>query len=166
MKGLFQQLQKPHTLFILLGASVSLTLVSKWSVAHWDLVLLDGVSDPATARALLGNMTPAQIRGHLWFTSTLDIIYPVAAAGLFASAALNAFGKYGIYLAIPPLIALPLDLVEGVIQALVLSGTADWLALKAYTTPVKSLGYASGLLVSLAGLAKWLYLRVRDKLAS
>lgn len=163
MTRLFQLLRQTRTLWILIAVAIPLTLLSKWTTFYWGLVLLDGISDPEAARTLLSEMTTAQIQGHLWFTTTLDVVYPIAAAGLFASATLKSFGKYGPYLAVVPLIALPLDLMEGLIQVLALNGTTDWLALKAYTTPAKGLGYASGLLLSLAGLTKWLIPRIKNR---
>jgi hypothetical protein len=152
-----------RVLWALILIAVPLLLLSKWSVSHWGLVLLDGISDASAARTLLGNMTPEQIRGHIWFTTTIDLILPIAAAGLFASATLHSFVKYGRYLAIVPVLALPLDLTEGVIQVLALTGSADLLALKAYTTPVKSTCYAIGLMLSLAGLFWNLIVRVRRR---
>ncbi len=125
-------------------------------------MLLDGISDPDAARALLSELTPHQNQGHLWFTTTLDVILPFAAAGLFASAALNFFGKYGLYLAMIPLFAVPLDLAEGVVQVLALTNTADLLEMKSYTTPVKSMCYKIGFLLSLAGLAKWILLKLKS----
>lgn len=166
MAILFEQLKQTRTLWILFFVAVPLILLSKWAVSHWGLVLLDGISDPDAARTLLSELTPEQNQGHLWFTTTLDVILPFAAAGLFASAALNSFGKYALYLAILPLVAIPLDLTEGVIQVLVLTDTADMLAIKVYTTPVKEMLYNIGFLLALAGLAKWLLLKTKTMVAS
>jgi len=162
MTALFENLKKTRTLWILFFVAVPLIFLSKWSQSYWGLALLDGISDPDTARALLRELTPQQNQGHLWFTTTLDVILPFAAAGLFASAALNFFGKYGLYLALPPLLSVPLDLTEGIIQVLALTNTADFLAIKAYTTPIKTLGYEIGFLLSLVGLSIWLLLKLKD----
>ncbi len=162
MTTLFEQLKQTRTLWILFVIAVPLIFLSKWSVSYWELMLLDGISDPAAARTLLRELTPLQNQGHLWFTTTLDVILPFAAAGLFASAALNFFGKFGLYLAIIPLFAVPLDLTEGVVQVFALTNTADFLDIKAYTTPVKSMCYKIGFWLSLAGLSKWLLLKFKS----
>ena len=166
MTTLFEQLKQTRTLWILFLVAVPLIFLSKWSQSHWGLVLLDGISDPDVARTLLSELTPQQNQGHLWFTTTLDVILPFAAAGLFASAALNFFGKYGLYLAIIPLFAVPLDLTEGVVQVLALTNTADFLEIKAYTTPVKSMCYKIGFWLSLVGLTKWVLLKLKSMIAS
>jgi hypothetical protein len=162
MTALLEQLKQPHILKLLLFITVPLIAISKWAVSYWGLELLDGISDPNAARTLLGRLSPEQNLGHIWFTATLDVILPFAAAGLFASLTLNAFGKYALYLAVIPLIAIPIDLSEGVIQVLALTETADLLAIKAYTTPVKEMIYHLGFLLALVGLAKMLLLRMKN----
>lgn len=165
-KSLIGLLGNKRSLWCLIPAAIAAQVIAKYSVAHWGLVLLDGISDPAVARDLVTGMTPAQVTGHLWFTTTIDVILPLLAGGLFVSAALLAFGKYGFYLALPPLVAVPLDLTEGVVQVLALTDGLDLLDVKVLTTPVKGLGYLTGLIISLLALAKWLVVTVKSKIAS
>lgn len=160
METIINSLRNPKVLVFLMIIAVPMILFSKWIVPYANLMLMDGISDPEGARILLSHMTSEQITGHLWFTNTLDLILPFAAASLFASAAMNAFGKFGWILALPPLAALPLDLVEGVVQTLALINTADLLDIKAYTTPVKSMGYKLGFLISLVALIKWMIMKI------
>jgi len=47
--------------------------------------------------------------------ATLDVIYPLAYGSLFAGVALRFFSQYGVYLALPALLAIPVELIEGVI---------------------------------------------------
>ncbi len=166
MIALFEQLKQTRALWILFFVAVPLIFLSKWSQSYWGLVLLDGISDPDAARILLSELTPHQNVGHLWFTTTLDVILPFAAAGLFASAILAFFGRFGVYLAMIPLFAVPLDLTEGVVQVLALTNTADLLEIKAYTTPVKSMCYKIGFWLSFAGLVKWLLFKLKSMVAS
>jgi hypothetical protein len=155
-------LTKTSTLWVLFIAFVALMHGSDLMKAHWSMELLDGISNPADARALLAGMTPEQKSGHLWFTTTLDVLLPIAAVGLFVGMALVSFPKYGKFLAIPPLLALPLDYIEGVVQVLVLTETADVLAVKAFTTPIKSICYQFGFFISLIGLLKLLALKLKS----
>ena len=166
MTTLFKQLEQTRALWILFFVAVPLIFLSKWSQSYWGLVLLDGISDPDAARILLSELTPHQNVGHLWFTTTLDVILPFAAAGLFASAILAFWGRFGVYLAMIPLFAVPLDLTEGVVQVLALTNTADLLEIKAYTTPVKSMCYKIGFWLSFAGLVKWLLFKLKSMVAS
>ncbi len=159
-------LTKTSTLWVLFIAFVALMLVSDLMKAHWNMELLDGISNPADARALLAGMTLEQKSGHLWFTATLDVLLPIAAVGLFVGMALVSFPKYGKYLAIPPLLALPLDYAEGVIQVLVLTETADVLAVKAFTTPIKSSCYLFGFSIAIVGVLKLLALKLKSVFVS
>lgn len=122
----------------------------------WSLTLLDGVSPPAQVRQILAGMTPDQITAHVWITLTLDVAYPLAYGGLFAGAALSIFEKYGRYLALPALLAVPVDLLEGVVQVLALTGSADLIETKAYITPAKTVLFLGGLAIALAAWLKWL----------
>ncbi|MBE9103007.1 hypothetical protein IQ267_26535 [filamentous cyanobacterium LEGE 07170] len=56
-----------------------------------------------------------------------------------------------------------MDLIEGVIQVLALTEMADMLELKAYITPLKSGLFITGLIITLAGWAKWLFLRLKPQ---
>ncbi|MEC8427323.1 MAG: hypothetical protein VXZ35_02775, partial [Pseudomonadota bacterium] len=125
MLSIYKRLKNTNSLRILFAIFVPLLLLSKWSVAHWNLTLLDGISDAEAARTLLAEMTHQQIQGHIWFTSSIDVILPFAAAGFFASVILISFEKYGPYLAALALLAIPLDLSEGAIQVLALTNNAD-----------------------------------------
>jgi len=165
MYPLYKHLRNIKTLQVLFIIALPLLILSKWSVEHWNLVLLDGISDAETARTLLVEMTHQQVQGHLWFTSTIDVILPFAAAGFFASAILVSFKKYGPYLATLALLAIPLDLSEGVIQVLALTNNADFLDVKSYSTPIKKACYDIGFLASVAGLIQWLYLKIKSKVA-
>lgn len=160
---LFEKLNARHSLLILLATAVPMLLISKWSVIYWDLVLLDGIRDPEIARAILSGLTPEQVIGHIWFTVTIDVLLPFAVAGLFASAILLSFERVGPYLAGLVLMAIPIDLSEGIVQWLALTDTADLLSLKFYSTPVKKLCYDMGFLLSVFGLLKWLILMLKAR---
>ncbi len=156
-------LQQPRNLWRLGLASLLMIALSDALKWHWQLELLDGIWDPLAARELVAQLSPNQTIHHLWFTTTVDVLLPLVVASFMAGASLKAFPRWGRYLAIAPLLAIPLDLSEGIIQVLVLTDTADWLALKAYTSPIKSTGYLIGLMVVGLSLCKWSVISVRAR---
>ncbi|MAZ87163.1 MAG: hypothetical protein CL693_05925 [Cellvibrionaceae bacterium] len=158
-----RSLQHTQTLWLLGIASLLMIALSDYLKWHWQLQLLDGIWNPLEARELVAQLNLEQKNHHLWFTTTVDVILPLVVAAFMAAATLRAFPRWGRYLAIAPLLAVPLDLSEGVIQVLVLTDTADWLAIKAYTSPVKSSGYLIGLFAVGLSLCKWLFTLVRSK---
>ncbi|MGH1373119.1 MAG: hypothetical protein ACRBBW_13845 [Cellvibrionaceae bacterium] len=155
---------KTGLLSILLLTSLVLIFISEWMKSRWQLELLDGIWDPAEARSLIEQLSSAQVIGHLWFTTTIDVILPLAVVATLTGVTLKAFTRYGKYLAIPALAALPLDLSEGVIQVLVLTNTADLLNIKAYTSPLKIGGYLFGLAMLLLALIQWLFVALKTQL--
>jgi hypothetical protein len=161
----FEMLQKTSVLWALFAASIVLIALSEWMKTQWQLQLIDGIWSPGDARALIAQLSAEQKTGHLWFTSTVDVLLPIFVAVTLAGITLKAFPHYGKYLAIPPLLAVPFDYTEGVIQVLVLTDTLDLLAIKAYTSPVKISGYLFGLAMLSLALVKWLLLRIKALLA-
>lgn len=143
-------------------ATVLMALLAKAFTYYHELALLDVIADATVARDLLANMTQAQKHAHLLFTASIDVIYPLVASAYFIAVLMRAFVRYWPYLILPVLVALLLDLAEGVIQVLVLSGTADYLAFKAWTTPIKALCYKLAFLLSLFAVIKIL-LRQSDR---
>lgn len=158
-----KSLQHTRTLWLLGLASLLMIALCDYLKWHWQLPLLDGIWNPLEARELLARLTLEQKSHHLWFTTTVDVMLPLVVAGFMAGASLKAFPRWGRYLAIAPLLAVPLDLSEGMIQVLVLTDTADWLALKAYTSPIKSSGYLIGLIMVGLSLCKLSVISVRAR---
>ena len=151
-------ISKTSTLWLLFFASVGLMCIAHWMVGHWQILLMDETASPALLRDLLAQMTAAQKQAHITLTSTVEILLPFALGGFFAGVALKFYPRYGFYLALPSLLAIPADLVEGVIQVLALTGSYDLLSLKAVVTPVKIALYAVGFLLALVAYMKWLVL--------
>ena len=143
------------------AVTILITLSFPVVVRFWDLTLIDAVSSPDHVREILAGMTAEQKGAHAWITGTLDVAYPFAYGGLFAGVALRFFPRYGYYLSIPALLAIPVDLTEGVVQILALTETTDWLSIKAFVTPIKMILFLTAVVIALAGWIKWLYFRVR-----
>ena len=155
-----QDLTKPPILWGLLCATIAMTATFPPLAQHFDLTLLDGISSPQLARETIAGFSADQRIAHAWITGTLDVAYPLAYGLLFAGATRRFFPRAGKYLALPPLLVIPVDLFEGLIQILALLAMADWLALKAAVTPLKLLLLASGLATTVAGWGIWTYRRL------
>jgi hypothetical protein len=152
-QGMFRQLREGRVLLVALVATVLLTALFPVVAGHFGLTLLDAVADPAEARALITGLTGEQRQAHAWITGTLDVAYPLAYGALFLGAALRFFPRKGVLLAIPILIGIPADFLEGLVQILALTGQVDWLAAKAVLTPVKGGTFVYGAVLALLGVA-------------
>ena len=152
-QGMFRQLREGRGLLAALVATVVLTALFPVAAGHFGLTLLDAVADPTEARALVEGLTKEQRQAHAWITGTLDVAYPLAYGALFFGATLRFFPRKGALLAIPILIGVPADFLEGLVQILALTGQVDWLAAKAVLTPVKGGAFVYGAVMALLGVA-------------
>ena len=152
-EGMFRQLRGRRALLVALLATLVLTALFPVIAGHFGLTLLDAVADPTEARALIEGLTKEQRQAHAWITGTLDVAYPLAYGALFFGATLRFFPRKGALLAIPILIGVPADFLEGLVQILALTGQVDWLAAKAVLTPVKGGAFVYGAVMALLGVA-------------
>ena len=152
-QGMFRQLREGRGLLAALVATVVLTALFPVVAGHFGLTPLDAVADPAEARALIEGLTREQRQAHAWITGTLDVAYPLTYGALFLGATLRFFPRKGVLLAIPILIGVPADFLEGLVQILALTGQVDWLAAKAVLTPVKGGAFVYGAVLALLGVA-------------
>ena len=159
---LTKKLSETKVLWLSFFATVLITLSFQAISRQFNLVLLDGISNPADARAVITGMTEYQRNIHIWITATLDVAYPAAYGALFIGSAYRFFPSKAFLLCIPAIVCVPIDLSEGVVQILALSGNFNFIALKAVLTPAKVLLFLCGLLVTIAGWGKWLLIRFRQ----
>lgn len=150
-------LTRPRWLWLLFSCTVLLTLCFPLIANHWELAFLDALSSPVEVRAQLMALSSSQRTVHAWSTGTLDVAYPFAYGLLFAGTALRSFGRFGPYLAVPGLLAIPVDLGEGVVQILALTEITDWLGAKVWLTPLKMSLFFGGLTISLGA---WLHILI------
>lgn len=159
MSSIESRITSDGALWFLFAATLAITASFPFVSEYWQLTLLDGISSPPDARAVVAEMTSQQKSAHAWITATLDVAYPIAYGGLFAGTALRFFGRSGRYAAIPAFAVVPTDLAEGVVQVLALTDTVDWLGAKALLTPLKMLLFFSGMGVTVAAWGTWAYRR-------
>ncbi len=154
-------LTKTPTLWGLFFATVLITLSFPVASGYFDITLVDGISSPQETRSVIEGFSPEQRSAHAWITGTLDVAYPLAYGLLFAGVTVCFFPVVGGYLALLPLLCIPVDLFEGLVQIFALTGVADWVGLKAVVTPLKTALFMCGLATTVAGWLRWVYLKVR-----
>lgn len=152
---------KTSTLWMLFAATIAVTLSFVFLSSHFGMAFIDPISDPDEVRAAIAGFSSEQKVAHAWITATVDVLYPLVYGLLFAGVGLRFFPSVGIWIALPGLLAIPVDLIEGVVQVLALLDINDLVEAKAFLTPLKSLLFIVGLLISIAGWGKWLYLKVK-----
>ena len=117
--------------------------------AHRDLTLIDRIGDPEQIRQTISSMNAMQRQVHIWTTATLDVLYPLTYGLLFAGLSLSQFRRFW---ALPAMIVIPIDLLEGVVQMILLLGNDHWIGLKAILTSTKFVFFALAALIALAAL--------------
>lgn len=117
----------------------------------WDFHIIDEMSNPASIIAHIEAMSGLQRHVHVVMTATLDVAYPLTYGALFAGLALKVFRPI---FAVPSILAVLIDLTEGVVQVLALSGHMQFIWLKAYVTPLKLVFFISAAVIAIIALVK------------
>ena len=144
---------------LLITFALNLVAISAFLLVRyiWDMELLDGMFDPDTISDHLRSLNVGQKRAHIWTTTTIDIIYPFAYGLFYAGMALRYLGKWGKYLAFFGLAAIPVDLVEGAVQIILLSQDTShefdmFITAKIALTWVKAVLFYTALFIALLTL--------------
>lgn len=146
---MFQRLTDTKILWRLFFAFAALSLAMLcWIIFH-DLHIIDEIARPDQVKAVLAAQSTEQHRAHFWMTLILDIPYPFVYGSLFAGLALKYFGKWGKWLCIPALLAIPFDTIENIAQLFILKGNMAPLALKAIVTPLKLACFVIAVIIAL-----------------
>jgi len=131
-------------------AVLSIGMLS-WILYH-DLRIIDEISDPGHVKAVLDLQSPEQHQAHFLMTLIGDLPYPFAYGLLFAGLTLKFLGRWGKWLCIPALIAIPADTIENISQLFILKGNMDFLTVKAIVTPIKLASFMAALFIALIAL--------------
>lgn len=118
----------------------------------WEFVIIDELYNASVILSHIGQLTPYQIRVHIWMTATLDVAYPFAYGFLFIGVALRAFKKYQAWLIMPSIVVIPIDLLEGIVQVFLLLGHEEIVVLKTILTPLKLIFFSCGCFIFILGL--------------
>ncbi len=151
-------LTKPTTLWVLFGLFIVETLSFGLIMALWDFTIIDEMSDPEIIRQHIREMNDTQRSVHAWMTATLDVAYPLTYGSLFAGLALRAFKPT---FSVPATAVIPVDLAEGVVQVMALTGGESLLWLKAYLTPLKLLLFVAAMMIAIFAVVRALRNRLR-----
>ena len=163
---MFRILAETKSLWISFVATILITIAFPITVSIWGITFIDAMSDPVAVRQAISDMTPNQRVVHAWVTATLDVAYPLAYSALFIGSAYAFYERFGRYIAIVLLVVVPTDLLEGVIQVLALTNSADFVEAKAVLTPLKTGLFLLGFVTTLFGWLIWSVGRFREPWAS
>ena len=142
-------LTRPRTLWVLFALFVAETLAFGVVMAIWDFTIIDEMYDPEHIREHIAKMSEVQRQAHAWMTATLDVAYPLTYGALFTGMALRTFKPV---FALPALVVIPTDLLEGFVQVQAMLGNGSLIWLKAYVTPAKLVLFTLAILIALAAL--------------
>ena len=136
--------------FIFITLSTGFLLVMKVC----DFMIIDEMYKSDDIIAHIQNMSAAQKSAHIWTTATLDVAYPFSYAALFGGLTVTAF-PHQKWLALPILICVPFDLIEGVTQIALLNDQFDWVLIKQVVTPIKFILLILSAIIGLVSLASF-----------
>lgn len=124
-------------------------LVVMW---RWNFQVIDEVFLRDTLTKSLANLDATQKQVHVLVTATLDVAYPFAYGIFQAGMAYRFLGDWGKWLAPLSLVCIPVDLIEGFAQVMILKDHLHYVPLKVIVTPIKLLLYIPGLGAALVAL--------------
>ena len=159
-----QFLTRNRILWATFLTTLALTVMFGVVMQIWQFEIIDEMYVADQILAHIDAMTPEQREVHAWLTATIDVAYPLAYGGFFIGVALKAFPRAGLLLALPSMLVIPTDLIEGFAQVMLLSGDASYIDIKVAATPIKLMLFVVGLVITLAGLVS-LYLERRKAAA-
>lgn len=145
-------------------ATILITVAFPVIGSMWGITFIDPISDPSAVRQAISSMSPDQHLAHAWITGTLDVAYPLAYCSLFIGSAYKFYDRFQWLVALPFYVLAPTDLLEGVVQILALTNTADWIDAKTFLTPLKTNLFLLGILTTAVGCIVWLIARARTDL--
>lgn len=118
----------------------------------WEFLIIDEMFDPAQIRVHIARLSQEQRTVHVALTATADVAYPFAYAAFQAGMAYRYLGRWGRWVGLLSIFCVPVDLLEGFAQVMLLQGNEAFLALKSTVTPVKLALYIPGLMGALIAI--------------
>ena len=132
---------------------------------RYGFLLIDEMWDPEKIHKYIEELTPKQRDVHIWTTLTLDVLFPFAYGGLFVGLVWKFLGRSGRLLALPGALVIPVDLAEGAVQVMALSGNTEVVIHKLWVTPIKLGLFVSAALFALFAIGVALGRKFRATLA-
>lgn len=134
------------------GAYLIMTVLFLLVMKIWDFHLIDETYAKDAILAQIEAMSDVQKYVHAITTATLDVIYPFAYGIFQAGMAFRYLGPWGKSIGLLSLVCIPVDLIEGFTQVMLLTGSLDYVGLKTLVTPIKLILYLPGLAFALVAL--------------
>lgn len=103
----------------------------------WDFFVIDEMYEKEAILNHIKNLSDTQRQVHSIMTATLDVAYPLIYGPFQAGMALRYLGVWGKPIALLSLFCVPVDLIEGFSQVMLLNGSIDYIDLKTLVTPIK-----------------------------
>ncbi len=157
--GPLTSLAETRNLWLAFGATILITLSFPVVGSIWAMSFIDPISDPGAVRDAIAALSAEQRVVHVWVTATLDVAYPLAYGALFIGAAYRFYPTFGRFLGWAFIGLVAVDLLEGIVQVLALTDTADLVAGKAFLTPMKRALFLIGVVTTLLGWVIWIIRR-------
>jgi len=154
MSWYLTRIAEKRTLWLLLVMTLLMTAAFAAVPSIFGITLIDGLSEPNAVWKTIEDMSESQRHTHQWLTATLDVAFPLVYGSLFAGAALRFFGSAGKWLAVPALLVIPVDLVEGAVQICLLGLDREGLEAKAVLTQTKVVLFVTAAVLAIAGVLK------------
>ena len=155
--GVLEVFARPKVLLGSFVVTLLLSVVFVVVMQVFDFVIIDEMFREHVIREHIASMSDEQKRMHIWLTATVDVLYPLAYGALFVGVQIRVLGMKRRVFAALSMVAVPVDLIEGLAQVMLLSGHSSWMPVKLMATPIKLLSFTFGLLVTL-GCAAWVLL--------
>lgn len=118
----------------------------------WEFHLIDEMFVKEDILAHVESMSAEQRRVHAITTLTLDVVYPFAYGVFQAGMAYRFLGHWGKWIAPLSLFCMPVDLIEGFSQVMILNGSLEFVELKSMVTPLKLVLFIPGLIGAIVAL--------------
>lgn len=147
-------LSQTRTIWITFILTLVLTATFGGVMKIWQFGIIDEMYTKDVILNHIRNMTSEQRTVHAWMTGTLDVVYPFAYGAFFIGVTVKFFKQFGLWLALPAMLVIPVDLVEGYSQIMLLTGHEDFVTLKQIVTPIKLVLYFSAMGIAAIGLMK------------
>jgi hypothetical protein len=160
---LMTNLSQVRTIWSTFLATLVLTVTFGVVMHLWQFQIIDEMFVAEDISAHIAAMSLEQRSVHAWLTGTVDVAYPFAYAAFFIGVVIKSFDRKWMWLALPSILVVPADLVEGFAQVMLLNGHETFMPIKVIATPVKLALFLSGLAITISGLVMMLKNRLQNR---
>lgn len=154
---MLEKLATKQGLMLSASATVVLTIIIQVVAYNYQVPLLDMLVERQDVITSLNGMTNSQKAIHIGITTSLDVVYPLAFTAFFIGSVKYCVPLQYKRFALPLLLIVPIDWIEGIVQVMLLTSNMDVIAIKTLLTPVKFLLIIFGAMFSVYAWLRWFY---------